>query len=283
MPTAAIPAATVAITHFRRPASRPARTRTTTPTIIRRTTTAPRPRRGKQGQQAEAAGQGPEDGPHRVPTARQPDLLADVLVTLTQQANQQRELHSADKGRGQDDDRCDQGPARGFAEETRRAGLTERGGQHRQAIAQGQGDREAAGLQDAREGQPMERDRQAAGKDGIGGPAQPDARQGHGKDQAEREGGAAEDRPEHAVPNEFHEKEGEACHAGHGIDEVRRQRRRGRLVVGGASLRLPLLSASSAPWTPDRRAGRVTCQRQRGQCRTRVDQTCQPERFPRAE
>ena len=106
----------------------------------------------------------------------------------------------------------------------RRVGLAKRGCQNRQVIAQGEGNRDAARLQDASQGQRVERDRHAAEEHCIGRPAQPDARQGHGEYQPEGEGGPAENRAEHAVPNEFHEEEREAGDAGHDIDDVRRQR-----------------------------------------------------------
>ena len=125
---------------------------------------APHARRGKQRQEAESAGQGPADCPHGVPATCQPKLLADVFVALAQQADQQGELHSADKGRGQDYDRRDHGPAPHFAQEMRGVGRTKPGCQNRQAIAQGKGNRDAARLQDARQGQSVERERPRGGR-----------------------------------------------------------------------------------------------------------------------
>ena len=91
---------------------------------------------------------------------------------------------------------------------------------------------------------------------GIGRPAQPDARQCHREYQPEREGGPTENRAEHAVPNEFHEEEREACDAGHAINDVRRERRRVNLVAGSVYYRSRCFRARSAARTPARRGQR---------------------------
>ena len=175
-------------------------------------------------------------------------MFANVLVAAAEQSDQQRELDPANEGCRQDHDRRDQGPPRHLAQETRTARRPERRGENGQAIAQGKGDDDAAGLKGASQAKAAERGRRAAEKQGIGRPAQPDARQRHGQNQPEGKGGSAKDRAQHAVPNQFHEEEGEPGNAGHEIDKVRRRRCGGERGKAG-----PVSAAVDPPRAPQGR------------------------------
>ena len=65
---------------------------------------SPDARRGEHRQEAESTGQGPANCSHGVPATCEPKVLADVFVALAQQADEQGELQSTDKGCGQDYD-----------------------------------------------------------------------------------------------------------------------------------------------------------------------------------
>ena len=95
------------------------RAKTATPRTARRAATARHtPGADSRGNKPKPPARDPQNCPHGVPATGQPKLLADVFVALAQQTDEQGELHAADKGCGQDDDRRDHGPARDFAQET---------------------------------------------------------------------------------------------------------------------------------------------------------------------
>ena len=188
------------------------RRRRQTPRTAKRAATARHtPGAESRGNKPNPPARDPQNCPHGVPATCEPNLLADVFVALAQQADEQGELHSADEGCGQDDDRRDHGPAPHFAQEMRVLASRSVAA----SIARRSPKAKGIAMQQASRTQVKARawseSGAAAEEHGIGRPAQPDARQCHRQYQPEREGGPAENRAEHAVPNEFHEEEREAC------------------------------------------------------------------------
>ncbi|MEJ7735410.1 MAG: hypothetical protein WKG00_40265 [Polyangiaceae bacterium] len=106
-----------------------------------------------------------------------------------------------------------------------------------EAIAERVGDDDQQRLQRAGHGEALQRGRALRAHGGVERAADGDAEQGDDQDEAEGVARAAEQRPQHAVPDQLEEEEGEADDARGGEDEeARRGCRRSRdggLLLGG--------------------------------------------------
>ena len=150
-----------------------------------------------------------------------------ALAPFAEQRDEQRELRTRNRRRGQDHDGGHDGPAFDVAPQPGRAGGAEPQREQGQAIADHVGQGEAGGLGQAGGGEEAERRLPPTEHHRVGERAEGDPGQRHRQHQPERVDRPAQDRSEHPIPDELHEEEREAHHRGRGEHERGRGGARG--------------------------------------------------------
>ena len=239
---------------------------------------APATGRGQHGDEPKTSRQGTDDGAKGIDGVSHADLTAHVLASTAEQRDEERKLDPCHDRGGKNDEHGHRRPTEQHSRKAEYAERSQEQRQHGHAIAERVRNREKHRFEKTRRRKRRQRGPPATTEGGIERAAETDAEQGHGEDEPEREHRPAQDGPEHAVPDELHEKKGEPREPGGS-----QRKPRGRPATGVRRAIGERIESALDLGTRRRvrRAFRSDpgCDEPHG----KVDGACNPKRGPRSE